>query len=82
MHLFKATVAWNISIPEYAPNQYVYQCSILVFSSLVEKFSSNPNFPKKNGPWNWGMDFLFALITFSIDLFIAQITIVWVYWLL
>ena len=45
--------------------------AFLFFSGLVRKFGSNPKLPKKIGPWNWGMDFLIALITFSIDFFVA-----------
>ena len=37
---------------------------------------------QKNGPWNWGMGFLVALITFSIDFLVALNTIAWVYLLL
>ena len=37
---------------------------------------------KKSCPWNWGMDFLFALIAFSIDFLVALNTIALVYFLL
>ena len=30
------------------------------------------------GPWNWGMDFLVAWITFSMDILIALNNIAWV----
>ena len=38
---------------------------------MVGKFGSKPKFPKKKWSLNWGMDFLVALITFSIAFLVA-----------
>ena len=43
----EGTIACNIVITEYAPNQCVYYGSIFGFSSLVGKFGSNP----QTGAW-------------------------------
>ena len=66
--LFKGTVAWNIFIPEF-------------FKFGWEIWLKNPSF-QNIGPWNLGMDFFVALITFSIDFLVALNTIAWVYLLL
>ena len=90
--LFKGTMAWNIFVPEYAPNQCVYQGSILVFFlKFGLEIWLKSKVSKTMGPWNWGMDFLVALITFNIDFLvalngmslpIALNTIAWVFLLL
>ena len=47
---------------------------------FFEVWSENLAFIQNIGPWNWGIDFLIALITFGFC--VALNTIAWVYWLL
>ena len=49
--------------------------AFLFFQVWLENLAQIPNI----GPWNWGMDLFFALITFSIDFLIALNRIARVY---
>ena len=49
--------------------------AFLFFQVLSGNLAQIPNI----GPWNWGMDFFFALITFSIEILIALNMIAWVW---
>ena len=56
-------MAWNIFYSRICSQSMHLLRWHFGFLSLVGKFGSKPKFPKKNGPWNWGMDFLVALNT-------------------
>ena len=51
-----------------------FKVAFLFFQVLSGNLAQIPSF-QNIGPWNWGMDFLVALITFSIDFLVALNTI-------
>ena len=76
-------VPWNemFLFQNMLPIKAFNKVGFFIFQDWLGNFAQMPSFQNID-PWNWGMDFLFARITFSMNFLVALNTIAWVYLLL
>ena len=82
MHSLKVPQHEIFLFQNMLPIDVFIKVAFFVFFKFGRKIWLKSKFPKNIGLWNWGKDFIVALITFSINFLVALNTIARVYRLL